>query len=257
MNTLFLKSFTVLVISLLIYAFIGCGEESNPGNPPPNVNIPDIDIRQGSVYTYTYDTIDQNNNTYRINRNSRDSVMISALINNSRVSSIRSVTTGDISSIDTIIVIWEPQSGKFYHFGAFRIINPGSQPTQDLIADFSVPLGTSWNVPVNPDSLVIEGFTIKFSVSAKVAEQTSFTTTGSNQQVQCYRTEFKADVRLANPIITLGSIYFDYYIGYKSSATNPSGIVRLRLRPINLTFGSITILRQAGIDRVLSTYFIP
>ncbi|MCX7878980.1 MAG: hypothetical protein N2510_10140, partial [Ignavibacteria bacterium] len=158
---------------------------------------------------------------------------------------------------DTVIVIWEPQNRKFYQFGAFRIINPNSQPTQDLIADFSVPTGTSWNVPVNPDSVVIGTFTIKFTVTAKVAEQTSFQTTGSSQTVYAYRVEFKADVRLANPVIQLGSVYFDYFIGYNNNSGNPSGILRLRLRPINISFGSIPLIRQPGIDRVLQNFNIP
>lgn len=251
-----MKNIIALLITLS-FIFSSCGEDSTQNPPPPSNTYLDIDIRPGAIYTYTYDTIDQNNISHRINRNSRDSVITTTVIGNSRTSAIRSVTTGDLSSIDTIIVIWDPQSRKFYQFGAFRIINPNSQPTQDLIADFSVPMGTSWNVPVNPDSLIIGAFTIKFSVSAKVAEQTSFNTTVSGQTVYAYRVEFKADVRLANPIIQLGSIYFDYYIGYKNNSGNPSGILRLRLRPINITFGSITLIRWSGLDRILSGFSIP
>ncbi|MCX7878822.1 MAG: hypothetical protein N2510_09330, partial [Ignavibacteria bacterium] len=88
------------LIIITAFIFISCGEDSTQNPPPPPSGV-NIDIRPGSVYTFTYDTIDQNNNSHRINRFSRDSVMTTITIGNSVTSAIRSVTTGDIPSIDT------------------------------------------------------------------------------------------------------------------------------------------------------------
>ena len=51
----------------------------------------------------------------------------------------------------------------------------------------------------------------------------------------------------------VGNIILEYYIGYTpAGSSNPSGTVRLKLRPINISF-----LSYPGFDQILQSWRIP
>ncbi|MCC6865153.1 MAG: hypothetical protein IT280_03230 [Ignavibacteria bacterium] len=251
-----IKYFSIFILTAVMIYLYGCGDDSTTntgGGDKPN-----IDFKTGSVFTFTFDTLSRiNGSSVRLtNMSSRDSIETSIPIGSNTAYRIVSRTdSASVISYDTALVYYDAGAGKYYQYGIARLINPSVTPTWDLIGDFSLPNGTSWQIALNPDSLLINGFYIKVALSAKVVGATSFQTTGSpTRDVNCYQIEFKADLTYLG--LALGSIYFDYYLGYNNGTTNTSGIVRLKLRPINLGIPPIS-LSNFGVDKITSTFNVP
>ena len=51
---------------------------------------------------------------------------------------------------------------------------------------------------------------------------------------------------------SVGKVYVDYYIGDNDPTSNPSGMVRVKLRPVNLT-----VYQAAGVDQKIQNFIIP
>jgi hypothetical protein len=255
-KTKFFSAFFIIFASVF---YVGCGDDNPTNNNGGTGTPPNIDMKTGSVFTFTFDTLSRVNGvSVRLPQmTSRDTVAGSFPIGSNTAYSIQSRTdSAGVISYDTTLVYYDAGGGKFYQYGITRLINPISNATWDLIADFSLSHGTSWSIPLNPDSIVINGFTIKVVLSAKVVGATSFQTTGlPTREVPCYNVEFKADLNYQS--LPLGSIYFDYYIGYNNGTTNSSGIVRLTLRPVNVGIPPSLVISNFGVDKITSTFNVP
>ncbi len=256
-----IKFFSAFLIIAAAAFFWGCGDSSTPTTPGPGGTAPTIDMKKGSVFTFTYDTLNRNTSDTTpvrlTNMTSTDTYTDTTRVGSNLIFTIRSSTdSAGIISIDTTLVYYDAPSGKFYQYGLTRLINPLISPTWDLVADFSLSTGTTWNLPLNPNTISISGFAITINLNAKVAEQTSFLTTSNpSRTINCYRIEFKADLTTSN--IAIGSILFDYFLGYNDGITNSSGIVRLKLRPVNIGLPTVPIFSNFGLDRKTNTFSIP
>lgn len=252
-----IKYFSALIMISAFVMLWGCGDDSTTN--PVVGEKPNIDLKTGSSFTFTFDTLSRVNGTaVRLTQmTSRDSITTSFPVGTNTAYSIISRTdSAGIISWDTALVYYDAGAGKFYQYGISRLINPLATPNWDLVADFSVSNGTSWSVPLNPDSVTINGFTVKIVLSAKVVGTTTFQSTGlPTRDVNCYQVEFKADLTYLT--LPVGSIYFDYYIGYNNGTVNTSGIVRLTLRPVNIGIPPSLVISNFGLDKKTATFNIP
>lgn len=252
-----LKFFSALLIIAAAAYFWGCGDDST--NPTTGGDKPNIDFKTGSAFTFTFDTLSRvNGSSVRLSQmTAKDSIEASFPVGSNTAYRIvsRTDSAGNIS-FDTALVYYDANAGKLYQYGLSRIINPNATANWDLVGDFSLANGTSWNIPLNPDSVIINGFAVKISLSAKVTGSTSFQTTGTpTRDIHCYQIEFKADLTYSS--LPVGSIYFDYFVGYNNGTSNTSGIVRLRLNPVNIGIPPSLVISNFGLDKKTATYNIP
>lgn len=253
-----IKFFSFLILAAAMVYVYGCGDDAVNNNTGGTGSVPNIDFKTGSGFTFTFDTLSRVNGTsVRLtNMTSRDSIETSFPVGSNTAYRIVSRTdSAGIISYDTALVYYEASVGKLYQYGLSRIISPTANPNWDLVGDFSISQGTSWNVPLNPDSIVINGLIVKIVLSAKVVGATTFQTTGSpTRDVHCYQIEFKADLTTSG--LPIGSIFFDYFVGYNNGSSNTSGLVRLRLNPVNIGFPPV-VFSNFGVDKKTATFNIP
>ncbi|HWA05331.1 MAG TPA: hypothetical protein VG961_02195 [Ignavibacteria bacterium] len=257
-----LKFFTVFLFAAALVYVWGCGDDStinnNSGTP---VGAPNINIVTGSAFYFTNDTISQNNTSYRTLLTTKDTVLGNVPLEGFNSFAIRSITDslGTIVDDQTYNVYYDAAAGKFYQYGVFRFLDPTATAKWDLVADFNLPLNTTWDIGI--DTIVLSGFSIQADIKGKIAEQTTFQTTNTpSTTIECYRIEITANLSIPGVYTFPTPVYFDYYLGYASSSTpgNPSGIVRLRLRPISLSLPTQPpFFTQSGGDRILRTFVIP
>jgi hypothetical protein len=254
-----LSALIIIVLSSLFT--IGCGDDgetTTPNNPgggtPPNLNM-----KVNSFYAFTNDSLDTNGTTIRNTRlrTTHSYAAQGTFFGQSNafqiIAETKDTTTNPhtLVSKDTIYVRYD--GGKFYQYGMVQFIDPSQSPTWDLVADFTLATGTQWNIATI--NTVISGFSVQTVIKGKVAENTPFTTNNTGLSINNYRIEITGEsTALGFPI---GTTYVDYYIGYADPATNPSGMVRLKLRPVWLQINGSTILRSAGVDQKISYYVIP
>ncbi|HAX48482.1 MAG TPA: hypothetical protein PK605_00590 [Ignavibacteria bacterium] len=254
-----IKLFSFLVLTAAMVWIWGCGDDSTTGPVNPGGDRPNIEFKTGSGFTFTFDTLSRvNGSAVRLtNMSSRDSVEASFPIGSNTAYRIvsRTDSAGNIS-FDTALVYYDSGAGKLYQYGISRLINPAATANWDLVGDFSIANGTSWNIPLNPDSVVINGFAVKVVLSAKVVGPSTFQTTGSpTRDVHCYQIEFKADLTYIG--LPVGSIYFDYFVGYNNGSSNTSGLVRFRLNPVNIGIPPTLVIQNFGVDKKTATFNIP
>ncbi|HEY3249798.1 MAG TPA: hypothetical protein VGK25_01640, partial [Ignavibacteria bacterium] len=212
---------------------------------------PNINMKVGAVYTFNIDSI-QTNGTITPTRYKSTHTYLTqgTFYDSANAFQVRTVTQDSIGgpqAIDTFYVRYN--AGKFYQYGIIQLIDPSATPTWNLIADFTVSQGTQWTIASNVPITIIPGGTV--TIKSKVAADTAFQTFGwGNNNINCYRAEVTGDIYLATSY--LGTVYVDYFIGDADPVTNPSGLVRLRLRPIN-----ITVYQAAGADQKLQHWTIP
>lgn len=256
MNKLKLITLQTIIIAI-ITVICGCSGDDNPINPPTG-GKPNIQFKLGSRFTFTFDTLSRVNGTaVRLtNVTSRDTINLSFPIGvNTAYRIVSRTDSASVISYDTALVYYDSAAGKLYQYGVTRIFNPNATPNWDLVGDFSLAYGTSWNLQLNPDSILINGFYIKVNINAKVIGATSFQSTGSpSVNVPCYQIEFKGDLSYQG--LPIGSIYFDYFVGYNTGTVNSSGIVRLRLRPVNIGIPPI-VISNYGVDKMTATFNVP
>jgi hypothetical protein len=252
----------VLLAGCIVYS--GCSNDSptsTPSSAPPTITM-----KPGSTFIFTYDSL-TTTQTIRLRRASYDIILAQTTVAGQLCYPIFSTTHDSVTlatAHDTTYVRYDNSAGKFYQYGIQKLINPMFQnATWDLVADFSVPQGQSWLVGNINYSVVLGGQTYTFTgpLNAKVAEQTTIQTTGSpSKSVNCYRIELHAAVTgnttPPGPLPVTADIYVDYYIGYASSATNPSGLVEVKLRPFSFLVGGLPLVAEPGDDRKLWDFTI-
>ncbi len=253
--------YTTLALFILVFSSllsIGCGEDSvTPSNNGGGGTPPTINMKVNSVYGFTNDSLDTNGTTVRNTRlrTIHSYAAQGTFFGQSNAFQIIAETRDTVANVqvskDTIYVRYD--GGKFYQYGMIQFIDPTQSPTWDLVADFNVAQGTQWSVATI--TTVISGFSVQTVIKGKVAENTPFTTNNTGLSINNYRVEITGESSvLGQPI---GTTYVDYYIGYADPAANPSGMVRLKLRPVWLQLLGSTIFRSAGVDQKISYYVIP
>jgi len=224
--------FTVAITAVLA---IGCSEDTTTNNQGGQGNPPNINMQVGAVYTMNVDSIPQSGNpVHTILKTIHTYLSQGTYFGQSNVFQVRAVTQDSVAqtpiAIDTYYVRYD--AGKFYQYGVLQLLDPAINPTWDLVADFTVAQGTQWTIANGVSISFVTGATA--NIKAKIAADTTFKTYGFGERdVNGYRSEITADIFLGP--VQLGTVYVDYFIGDADPATNPSGLVRLRLRPINLT----------------------
>ncbi len=253
-----LKFFSAFLLIASAVFFWGCGEDSTTttttGGTPPTLNM-----KVGSIYVFTNDSLDTNGTTVRPTKLKTYQSYLSqgSFFGQSDAFQIRSETkdTGipppNTVSIDTFYVRYD--GTRFYQYGMLRLIDSTHALSWDLVADFSKAVGEQWDVATINST--INGIAVTAVVKGKIAEQTPFTTNTTGISINNYRIEIEAAVTSA--LGSLGSIYVDYYIGYADPATNPSGMVRVKLRPIRLSVLGVPVYRAAGVDTKIQYFVIP
>ncbi|MBZ0203468.1 MAG: hypothetical protein IT281_08930 [Ignavibacteria bacterium] len=253
-----LKYFLIFAFVLSSVIYIGCGEDSTgPGTTtgtPPTINM-----KVNSFYAFTNDSLDTNGTTVRPTKIKTYQTYLAqgTFFGQSNAFMIRSESKDtslpppNTISIDTFYVRYD--GGKFYQYGMLRLIDSTQSPTWDMVADFNKAIGVQWDIAtINTN---VGGFAVTSVVKGKIAEKSSFTTNVLGNSINCYRIEIEAQVSTLGT--SAGSIFVDYYIGYSDPATNPSGMVRIKLRPIKLSAFGATFYRAAGLDTKIQYYVIP
>ena len=246
-----------MVISAMLAIFIiGCDDSGNAPTETTTGTNPNIEFKTGSVFYYGTDSIQQNGTAMPTAWRTRDEVMAQTTWQGKSSYPINSVTTDTVLNIpvqsSTLYVSYDSQSGIFYQWGVKKLFDPNQTETWDKVADFSQPLGTS--VSLFTITNLFNNTLLSADVSSTVKYDTTFTTTGApGVGVSCYKVAIVADVKAST--LSVGKVYLDYYIGYtpSSNTANPSGRIRVKLFPINLS-GFFT---ADGVDQKLNRFTIP
>jgi hypothetical protein len=246
---------TYLLAVTITLIFISCSDNTvnNPGSP--SSTYPKINIKVGSSYRFTNDSLITDSTRKRTSKITTDTVISKGTFFSQADAFMIGATTKDtvtntILNVETFYVKFDTTAGKYYQYGAVRLLDSTQTATWDPVADFSVPTGTEWAIATINNVLGYSGTSAV--IKSKVAKDTSFTCTGSGGTIiNAYRIEMTAAVSFGG--FPVGKIILEYYIGYTpSGSSNPSGTVRLKLRPINLS-----IVSFPGFDQILQTWQIP
>lgn len=255
-----IKFFSFLILAAAMVYIYGCGDDAvNNNNNGGTGSTPTINMRVGSIYVFTNDSLDTNGTTVTPTRIKTYQSFLAegTFFGQPNAFQIRSESRDTVAnpqliiSIDTFYVRYD--GTRFYQYGMLRLIDSTQPLSWDLVADFSKAIGVQWDVATI--NTTIGGIAVTAIVKGKIAEQTPFTTNTTGLSINNYRIEIEAAV--TSPIGSLGSIFVDYYIGYADPATNPSGMVRVKLRPIKLTALGVPVYRAAGVDTKIQYYVIP
>jgi hypothetical protein len=247
----------VFIVAFTSWLSIGCGDDSVTPQTGGGGTAPTLNMKVNSFYAFTNDSLDTNGTTVRPTRlrTTHTFAAQGTFFGQPNAFQIIAETRDTVAntqvSMDTIYVRYD--GGKFYQYGMIQFIDPTQPPTWDLVADFNVAHGTQWSVATITTN--ISGFSVQTVIKGKVAENTPFTTNYTGKSINNYRIEITGESTFQS--LPIGTTYVDYYIGYADPATNPSGLVRLKLRPVWLQFNGITIFRTAGVDQKISYYVIP
>lgn len=241
-----MKKIIILTLTVFTVLYFGCGEDTPTGTNTGSKH-PNIDIKVGAMYQYTNDSLPPSGGQPQRTRIiTKDTVLgkgtYQGYSNSWKILSINRDTTrsyppGLEIRRDTLYISYDSSSGKFYQWGLTRIIDPSQTPQWNLVADFSLARGNQWQV----------GTAYGVTAYGKVASDTVIQTTANpSVTVKCYRIEMTATI--------ISTIYLDYFLGYSppSSPMNPSGRVRVRLRPY-----SFSNVQYWGFDQILETTRIP
>lgn len=242
----------VLPVLLLIFSayFISCGDDSTSSNS--QTGKPDIQFKPGAVYTFKNDSISQNGTYNSTNWITKDSIMASTTYNGKTSFPVNSVTKSGIVVIRQSIDYYSytQSEGIFYQWGARNIIDPNQAATWDEVADFTKSRGTE--VSLYTITNLFNQPTLSANVYSKVVVDTTAPLLSS---VKCYRVSVRAEVFASS--VSLGNVYVDYYIGYASSSSNPSGRVGTHIYPVNIGVPGIYTLQYDGADQRLTAYTLP
>lgn len=245
--------FFAILLSALIFS---CSDSTtNPGNPPGSGTYPNINIKVGSAYHFTNDSLTTDSTSVHTSIRTVDTVVAKGtFFSQDSVYMIGATTKDTITNttlnVETFYVKYDAAAGKFYQYGAVKLIDTTQAANWDLVADFSAAAGTEWPIAHIVNVL---GFTgTSADIKSKVAKDTTFQCSGAGGTIiKAYRVEMTAYCFFG--AFPVGNIVLEYYIGYTpSGSSNPSGVVRLRLRHINLS-----LLTYPGFDQKLQTWRIP
>lgn len=248
--------FTLLIVIAAAFLW-GCGDDSTTGGTPPGGTPPVIDMKVNSYYAFTNDSLDTNGTTIRHTKLMTFQTFLSKGIYEGQPDAfqIRSETRDTVANtlvgLDTFYVRYD--GTRFYQHGLLQLIDPTQVAKWDLVADFSKAMNEQWDVATI--NTTVGGFAVTAVVKGKIAEQTPFISNNTGLSINNYRIEIEAAV--SNVAGSFGSIFVDYYIGYSDPATNPAGMVRVKLRPIKLSLLGIPVYSAAGVDNKIETYRLP
>ena len=247
-------SFVLFPLMLLSAVFIaGCDDSGVTPENPPAGSYPDIQFKPGAVYYFNTDTISQSGTYYRLRWRTTETIQAQTTFNGRTCYPVNSITQDTGIPIITIrsstdYYSYSQTEGKFYQWGAKKLIDTNQVASWDLVADFTQPLGTE--IALYTISNLFGQPLLSANVKSRVIIDTVVVTIASGVTVNCYRVSLRAEIVLSG--IPLGNAYIDYYIGYASSSTNPSGRVRTKFYPLNLT-----VARVSGVDQRLNRFTIP
>lgn len=242
-----LKFFSIILLTAAMVYVWGCGDDTTTGN---NNNgggtAPTLNMQAGSLYIFNVDSLPvaggppvnthlKSYNTYLTPVTFQGKANAFPIVSETR-DTVANISLG----IDTFYVCYE--SGKFYQYGMLQLISPTITASWDLVADFNVSQGTLFNIASNVP-IVLGSITATANITGKIASDTTFNTAGwGNVGINCFRSEIAAVISVSG--LPIGTVYVDYFIGDADPATNPSGMVRVKLNPFN-----ILSFTQAGIDQ--------
>lgn len=230
----------IIIAGIMIYS--GCGGDDST---TPTTSYPTINMTQGSVYFYNNDTGGSIPTSFR----TKDSVLsTSASIGGQICIAISDSTMDTLGGLNVPIsgstqyVYYDGAGGKFYQWGVLNIflnyLNTSVTPKWDVVADFSVTSGNSWTIESN-DTVTVNGSKFLVTLSGVNKGTTTNNTTDGTIAVNCYHIEITAAISLLVGGVPLGNATYEYYLGYASSASNPSGLMKLLVNPVHIAgFGS-------------------
>lgn len=245
-----LKFFSIFLLAAAMVYVWGCGDDSTTGGNNNNGGtVPTLNMRVGSFYVFNIDSLSTSGGVSHTSlKTSNTYLSQGTFFTQPNAFQIMSQTKDTISqailSTDTFYVRYE--GGKFYQYGVLQLISPTIPAAWDLVADFNVAQGSSYDIALGVPISLIPGASA--NITGKIAADTTFNTHGyGNVGINCYRAEIVADIIIGG--FSVGKVYVDYFIGDADPATNPSGMVRVRLRPITLP-----VYSQSGVDQFLQIY---
>lgn len=245
-----IKFFSFLILAAAMVYVYGCGDDAvNNNTGGTGGTVPTLNMRVGSFLVFNIDSLGTNGSVSHTSLKTSNTYLAQGTyFGQANAFQILSQTKDTITNItlstDTFYVRYD--GGKFYQYGVLQIISPSIPASWDLVADFNVSQGTSYNIASAVPISLIPGATA--NITGKIAADTTFNTQGyGNVGINCYRAEIVADIIIGG--FSVGKVYVDYYIGDADPATNPSGMVRVKLRPITLP-----VYSQSGVDQFLQIY---
>jgi hypothetical protein len=245
-----LKFFSAFLLITFALYFGGCGDDTTTTPGGGSGSVPTLNMKVGSVYIYNLDSLPvSGGNPIHTRLLSYDTIKAKGTFNGQNdaymiTSSLRD-TAFPIVPLGTTTYYVRYDGGKFYQYGVLQLISPTIPATWDLVADFNVTQGTSFNIASGVAIPNIPGATA--NITGKIAVDTTFNASGFGN-VNCFRSEIVADISISG--LPVGKVYVDYYIGDADPSTNPSGSVRVKLRPVNIS----GIFTQTGLDKYLQRY---
>ena len=262
MKTKTLSLLFLLFAFLAAIYFLSCGNDNSVTSS--SGNYPNIQMKAGSLYFYSNDSISQSGLNKQTTWRTKDSVWASTTYPASGGKNcfpIFSLTQDTINpnplfwitiTSQMIYISYDASTGQFYQWSIKRIFDTTQAPSWDLIADFSKSIGTS--VPVFTLNSLFGNSLLSANVSSKVAADTVLKTQ-TNVSVNCYRVELTANIYVGGSL-QVGTARVDYYIGYtpSSNASNPSGRIRFKFYPLNLSSYGVVL---DGIDQVMRNFTLP
>lgn len=240
-----LKFFSIILLTAAMVYVWGCGDDTTTGNNNGGGTVPTLNMQVGSIYSFSVDSLPTSGGVTHTRLQSYNTYLSVGTFNGKdNAYAILTETKDTLLNIslgtDTFYVCYE--GGKFYQYGMLQLISPSIPASWDLVADFNVSQGTSFNIASNVPITLVPGAVA--NISGKIATDTTFNTAGwGNIGINCYRSEIVADISISS--LSIGKVYVDYYIGDADPTTNPSGMVRVKLRPV-----SLTVYQAAGIDQI-------
>lgn len=248
-----IKIFSFLILAAVMVYIYGCGGDTINNNNGGSGSLPTLNMRVGALYVFNVDSLPNSGGVTRTRLKSYNTYLAQGTyFGQSNAFQILTETRDTVANIslgtDTFYVRYD--GGKFYQYGMLRIISPSITAGWDLVADFNVAQGTSFNI-ASGVPIVIGAITANANITGKIAVDTTFNTSGwGNVGINCYRSEIAAVISVSG--LPVGTVYVDYFIGDADPANNPSGMVRVRLRPF-----TILTFNQAGLDQTLLRAIFP
>lgn len=242
-----LKFFSIFLLAAAMVYVWGCGDDSTTGTPGTGGTAPTLNMQVGALYVFNVDSLPPSGGVTHTRLKSYNTYLAQGTyFGQSNAFQILTETRDTVLNLslgtDTFYVRYD--GGKFYQYGMLQIISPSIPASWDLVADFNVSQGTSFTI-ANGVPIVLGSITANANISGKIAADTTFTTAGwGNVGINCFRSEIAADISVSG--LPVGTVYVDYFIGDADPSTNPSGMVRVKLRPF-----TILTFTQAGLDQTL------
>ena len=240
-----LKFLSIFLLTAAMVYVWGCGDDTTTGNNNGGGTVPTLNMQVGAIYAFNVDSLPTSGSVTPTRLKSYNTYLAQGTyFGQSNAFQILTETRDTVANIslgtDTFYVRYD--GGRFYQYGMLQLISPTIPASWDLVADFNVSQGTAFTIASDVD-IVIGSITAKANITGKIAADTTFNTAGwGNVGINCYRSESAAVISISG--LPIGTVYVDYFIGDADPSTNPSGMVRVKLRPVNLT-----VYTSAGVDQ--------